>query len=91
MPIKDSQQLVLAKRTGLQPFPALPAFTVAITVLKYAGTQASVMQLLQRASHTTRAYCFHHKASLDQLLIKQIVNVDADRALQQTESSLEQC
>ena len=31
--IKDPQEIMLAKRTGLQPFPKVPAFTVALTIL----------------------------------------------------------
>ena len=57
----------------MQPFPSIPAFTVAITVLKYAGAQSDVMQVLQRLSHTTRAFCYHHKSSLDSTLVLQRV------------------
>ena len=37
VPIKQKEHLVLLKRTGMQPFPKLPAFTVAIKVMQYAG------------------------------------------------------
>ena len=65
----------------MQPFPSLPAFTVAITLLKYAGTQTDVMQVLQRLSHTTRAFCYHHKSSLDSTLVLQCVNFKNNAAM----------
>ena len=33
VPIKQTRQILQSKPTGMQPFPALPAFPVAITIL----------------------------------------------------------
>ena len=53
----------------MQPFPKLPAFTVAITILSYYRTCSEVMPILQRLSHTTRAYCYYHKMTLQRHLV----------------------
>jgi len=55
---------VVPRTTTKQPFPSLPAYPVAVTVLTYIGWDVAVYSLLSRLSKTTKTYKDQHSTVL---------------------------
>ena len=70
----NSNQFMQSKKSGetrtRQPFPQLPAYPVAATILAYFGYQKQSNYLLNSLSNITKLYAESHEKILKEFIIR---------------------